>query len=528
MFLITSAAYIGSELKSEFGALPPAFLPVGNKRLFHHQLAKIPSSEKVVLTLPESFVVGPFDQAFLQQHNVELLFLPEHLGLGESVVYAINLLALEPTEPLFILHGDTLLNELPLNKDCLYLGKVEDNYNWAEFNPDTGQLSQYNAFEAHGDLELVANGFFSFSAPKKLVKHITRNQWDFIEGINDYHKEIHLCPCVTDTWYDFGHSHTYYNSKSSMTTQRAFNEMKIMDRVVTKISSKKNKLFAEANWFSSLPYQLKHYAPQLLNSKDHDNKFEYSIEYLPLTVLNELYVFSKLPAFAWRKIINACCKFIQQTQQYQIESSEHHASLNELFQKKTELRLNDLFSTNQTIPKGCVYVNNIEKPSLRELASLSSQYLPLETNSINIIHGDLCFSNILYDFRAGSIKVIDPRGLDLAERASLYGNSFYDIAKLAHSIMGLYDLIVAGYFYAKLVDNNLTFSIAQNESRDQVMAFFSNQISEQFNVSKIELYAMQIHLFISMLPLHADRPDRQLGFIGNAYRLYDQLIKALK
>jgi hypothetical protein len=78
------------------------------------------------------------------------------------------------------------------------------------------------------------------------------------------------------------------------------------------------------------------------------------------------------------------------------------------------------------------------------------------------------------------------------------------------------------------VDNNLTFSIAQNESRDQVMAFFSNQISEQFNVSKIELYAMQIHLFISMLPLHADRPDRQLGFIGNAYRLYDQLIKALK
>jgi hypothetical protein len=528
MFLITSAAYIGSELQSEFGALPPAFLPVGNKRLFHHQLAKIPSSEKVVLTLPESFVVGPFDQAFLQQHNVELLFLPEHLSLGESVVYAINMLELAPEEALFILHGDTLLNELPLQKDCLYLGQVEDNYNWARFSTETGLLTQYTALEAQGNVELVANGFFSFSVPKKLIKHITRNQWSFIEGINHYHQEIKLTPRVTDKWYDFGHSHTYYNSKSSMTTQRAFNEMKIVGRIVTKSSNKKNKLFAEANWFKTIPHQLKHYTPQLINSISDTDKFEYSIEYLPLTALNELYVFSQLPAFAWRKIISACCKFIQQTQQYKADSARHLVPLNELFQQKTEQRLNELFASNTVIPNASLIVNGIAKPCLTELAEFCNQYLPQDNKNINVIHGDLCFSNILYDFRSGSIKVIDPRGLDLAERTSLYGNSFYDIAKLAHSIIGLYDLIIAGYFEATLVGNKLTFSIARNESREQIIDFFIAQISEQFKLSKTELYAMQIHLFISMLPLHADRPDRQLGFIGNAYRLHEQLLKALK
>jgi hypothetical protein len=35
-----------------------------------------------------------------------------------------------------------------------------------------------------------------------------------------------------------------------------------------------------------------------------------------------------------------------------------------------------------------------------------------------------------------------------------------------------------------------------------------------------------IGLFLSMLPLHADRPDRQAAFIANALRLYAELDRA--
>lgn len=59
MYLITSAAMVASELQSEFGPLPPCFLPVGNKRLFHHQLALIPAGERTIITLPEGFTPGP-------------------------------------------------------------------------------------------------------------------------------------------------------------------------------------------------------------------------------------------------------------------------------------------------------------------------------------------------------------------------------------------------------------------------------------------------------------------------------------
>ena len=33
MFLIMSAAYVGQDLQSEFGKIPPSFLPLGNKTL---------------------------------------------------------------------------------------------------------------------------------------------------------------------------------------------------------------------------------------------------------------------------------------------------------------------------------------------------------------------------------------------------------------------------------------------------------------------------------------------------------------
>lgn len=35
-----------------------------------------------------------------------------------------------------------------------------------------------------------------------------------------------------------------------------------------------------------------------------------------------------------------------------------------------------------------------------------------DMNEISLIHGDFCFSNIMYDFRAGAIKTFDPRGCD--------------------------------------------------------------------------------------------------------------------
>ena len=56
--LVTSGAYVGAELAAEFGPLPPAFLPVGNRRLIAHQHAALAHGfDRIVLTLPTNISV---------------------------------------------------------------------------------------------------------------------------------------------------------------------------------------------------------------------------------------------------------------------------------------------------------------------------------------------------------------------------------------------------------------------------------------------------------------------------------------
>ena len=57
---------------------------------------------------------------------------------------------------------------------------------------------------------------------------------------------------------------------------------------------------AEANWYVSLPCELKPYTPHFISSTNKG----YEIEYLYLSSLNELFVFGRLPFFSWKKIFN--------------------------------------------------------------------------------------------------------------------------------------------------------------------------------------------------------------------------------
>ena len=138
------------------------------------------------------------------------------------------------------------------------------------------------------------------------------------------------------------------------------------------------------------------------------------------------------------------------------------------------------------------------------------------------MHGDFCLSNILYNSRARRIRVIDPRGCILEQDPSIFGDIRYDLAKLWHSFGGLYDLIIAGHYQFEQIDQ-YTFDLSFPSS------LHHKWLQEDFlrrlpsSTHKLEIQALTVLLFVSMLPLHADRPDRQKAFIANAARLY-QLI----
>ena len=137
------------------------------------------------------------------------------------------------------------------------------------------------------------------------------------------------------------------------------------------------------------------------------------------------------------------------------------------------------------------------------------------------MHGDFCFSNILYDFKSKTIRVIDPRGLDVEGHQSIYGDMRYDVAKLAHSILGMYDYIIGGNFtYTEMEPYNVELQFPGNDVIKAVQEFFRSMNFAGHTLKELSTYPIMIHLFLSMLPLHSDKPKRQKAMLANALRLY--------
>lgn len=530
MFLILSAAYVGQELQSEFGKIPPSFLPLGNKRLFEHQVKLAPKTASVYMSVPETYQVSKIDLKLLKKLNITIIRTPDDISLGASLVAALNLSDQDLNSPLHVLYGDTLLTDIPEGDDIVCVSSVSDSYKWAIVTGDNLNWLQDSDIQIESDVKNVVNGYFKFSKPRQLMRSVTQANWNFLKGLNRYHQYLGLTSVSSDNWLDFGHVNTYYRSKANFTTQRAFNELSINSKWVEKSSLNRSKIIAEANWFENLPFSLKGYTPQYLGSFSKDKTTSYRLEYLHLTALNELYVFGELPGSTWDQILHCCVDFLKACLFESSPSISGSNTLDELFGNKTNQRLGE-YCSQMSISLDDEWYFNKEKPvSLQYILEESNKYLPEPKShwGLSIMHGDFCFSNILYDFRAAKIKTIDPRGIMPNGEHTMYGDIRYDIAKLSHSIIGMYDCLIAGYYDVEIKGKQIEFHIEEKKEHKLIQKRFIIMIEKEFGISAVSLLSMQIQLFLSMLPLHNDNPKRQKALFANAFRLYNLMKSAKK
>lgn len=521
MFLITSAAYVSGDLVSEIGKLPPSMLPVGNKRLFLLQLEQLTAKEDVYISIPEDYSIEPHDLILFERAGVQVIYVPKDMSLGESVLYCWNSTGKQHST-LRILHGDTLIRGIDFSElDAVSIAQNQGYYHRATVS--RGNLVNGSIEDAWaGDDEWVLSGYFSFSNPQLFIQGIVRSSSDFVGGLKHYSKNHQLKGVEGGEWFDFGHINTFFRSRTMITTQRAFNEMRITPRLVIKASFKRIKMQAEANWFNSLPSHLRMYTPHLLSDKTHEENASYSLEYLYLLPLNDMFVYGNLPGNVWQNIFQACKETHDAFSQHKPDVLTAPDKLDSIYLPKTLSRLNE-FSQKQgfDIAKPLVY-NSVKQPSLLDIAHQTSQLISkIIPDEEGIVHGDFCFSNILYDARVQSIKVIDPRGLDNEGDLSIYGDTRYDVAKLYHSVIGLYDLIIANRFQLDVDVENGSFTLhfTGQERIAEIQKTFRNTFFSGNSESERIILAITIHLFLSMLPLHSDRPEGQLAMIANVLRL---------
>lgn len=495
MILITSSIYSDQEIINEIGKLPPCFLPLANKPLLYYQIEELRKlyNDKIFITIPSNF--NFHNKSLIErEYNVKFIELT-NMSLKDSILNVINenLNKINMNErcDLKILYGDTLIYDIPKNvKDFMTVSDEISEFNW-----------KY-------EKKYIINGFFYFSDIKKFMYYLI-NSKDFLSSIELYK----LNKIKVNKWFDFGHLQTFFNSRKSLTTQRFFNEMKISKNVIVKKSLNKIKINAEREWYRNIPNNIKKYTPMLLDFDDG----EYTLKYINALPLNELYVNGRKNKNFWLHIFDLLKDLIKEQLNKNFDDNIIKKITDDsvkLYCEKTIDRL-DKFINEQTI----INLNNDEIDNIYKIANdcinrtLKMKIIP------GYLHGDLCLSNILYDSRNDDIVILDPRGLNANNEMTIYGDLKYDIAKLFHSFIGFYDFIISSEF--EINNFNEIYFVNDYFTKEIREAFLKYEFIDGFK--NIEILPLTILLFLSMLPLHKDKPLRQKAMLLNAIRLYNML-----
>lgn len=531
-FVILSGTYCSAEITAEFGKLPPSFLPLGQARLFVKQLALARECQaKPVLSIPADYAMSHWDREFLDRAGVRIVRTPTSLTLNEAVQFVLEVI--DAQGALYILYGDTLVEGISLKAlDQAAIASTPSNYTWSEAEIVSGQLAIRRRHGAMESPRRVLCGFFSFSDARALRNACVASN-DFDKSVESYARSRMLSLEEIQEWHDFGHLTLIYQSRRNVLASRSFNSIHCDGHLVVKNSTNTRKLSLESNWYETIPPQIRVYVPHYIGRNLETGG--YSIEYLFLPTIAELYTYGNLPSHVWQTIIQSCFEFLQDCWNIRPPKDSEAASerfaqkfFDDLFFSKTRERIESFCRARGWSPDICLTINGRAIPPLRNICEqLLSLIRPTRPDDIRVWHGDFFFGNILYDFRAARVRVIDPRGGAIDDTPSIWGDRRYDLAKLAHSIMGGYDAMLAGYVdFQREGDTAYRFDRRWTATQSEIANIFSALEFEGENVFNQEVWAMTALLFLTMLPLHADDKDRQDVMLCSGLVLAQELFDA--
>ena len=305
--------------------------------------------------------------------------------------------------------------------------------------------------------------------------------------------------------------------------KRVFNTLKMDEKrgLLTKTSEDNGKLLNELRWYLNLPNELKYLIPRITNYSDSDSSVSITMELYGYKALNTLWLEEEnRPSKIWDKIFESLNTILSDMGKFK---TDHTSGLQDkiidsvldMYKTKTIERLSKIKDNSEFLSfKDDVVINGREVWGLdRILEHLDSVCVDtglFNGRDFNIIHGDLCLSNILYEPTYGFVRLIDPRG----KFGSFYtfGDPYYELAKLSHSFMGNYDFYISDQFMISNDEHGyelraMTYP-AHQELKSRFMSWLRSQ-GVELNMIKL----IQSLLFLSMIPLHSDRPRAQQAFM---------------
>ncbi len=306
---------------------------------------------------------------------------------------------------------------------------------------------------------------------------------------------------------------------------RFFNSLSGDAHTVVKKSADRRKISAEYRFYGLLPENMKSWFVLPYDYKEDENGASYRMHRYHMTDLAIRYVHGAISEEEFKKILELLFLFLSERKEEEVSWNEFYERRRDLYIIKVEKRVEELkkhpdFLKLETYIKNGTACSGIDD-IIREYEEIYDKMAGKKREKLvkTVSHGDLCFSNILYSADAGLLRLIDPKGAEKEEE--MYSDPLYDIAKLSHSISGRYDFMNSGLYEIEIKDD-LKLKLSIDGDIHPFRELFEEKLKEQgIDLPTVRLF--ECSLFLSMLPLHMDRPQKVLSFILNALDIIDEL-----
>jgi hypothetical protein len=319
---------------------------------------------------------------------------------------------------------------------------------------------------------------------------------------------------------------------STPIVSRAYNTFTIEPHGSIRKFSTTQRLADEINYYKIIQQDINKamFFPRLFasNIEEHNNWMQ--MEHYDYNDLGQ-YLMGRNIKLDWSHIFTELSYILDQFNNFTDDRPANTAYTTEMFIDKTYREFNVLVANRpdleQLFSHVKISVNNIDMFNFPSIWPTVVKYITrsvLEYSSV-MIHGDMCFSNILYSPKNNILKFIDPRGSFGVQ--GIYGDQRYDIAKLYHSIDGGYEFFINDLY---ILHSSPDFSehIMMLDALDErivALTAFEDQFFSTGMFNKKHIKLIEGCIFIGMCSHHYDDVHRQEAMYLTGCKLLNEALQ---
>ena len=516
--LITTSG-VGSRLGDLTEFTNKSLVPVGDKPALAHIIDSYPESMEFVITVGHyGDLVKQFLGLAYPDRQIQIVEVENYSGPGSSL--GCSMLAAESLlqEPFIYNAGDTIWGGASLPLDGTnWIGGVrgDDSGLYASFDvagdhvvaihpkgtPRSDYLYVGLAFIAdfRDFWANLSRLFNELSAPKDL-SDVTSISEMLVNGLPVIVNEI-------PSWLDVGSLEGLRVARSELLPRLPTLEKR--DEAIFYLQGRVVKFFSDADVCAARVRRgglLHPHVPEI----EASTKNWYSYRFVEGRALGNRVqprVFRDLLAWAEKTIWAKKCQ--------EVSRPEFEANLQEFYFRKSENRLQE-FEKRSGLSDVTASINGVLVPPVRDLLNFVEDAGILQ-GMLSTIHGDFILDNVVQT-DDGFV------GIDWRHsfgRSTGYGDRYYDLAKLNHSLTMNHGQLSTGRFECLFLDEGVWVDIDRKASLVQCEAILRNFLRSN-DYDLLQLDVLTPIVWLNMSPLHSHPIDIFLHYYGR-YKLANAL-----